>query len=96
MSKSKTARFRDSDFVAAKDCPKFPDGPLSAKNPPLPPPVCVIVAKKGRWVAVRDSKDLSKKTLLFTVKEWNVFIGAVKKGEFDSKCLGLWWINGKA
>lgn len=44
---------------------------------------CVKVAMKKDGVAVRDSKDQSNLTLVFTKDEWEAFIGGVKKGEFD-------------
>lgn len=62
-------RFRDSDFHKAS-------GTLMRR-------ICVMVAHKNGAVAVRDSKDASKKTLIFNEAEWNVFIKGVKAGEFD-------------
>ena len=43
---------------------------------------CVTVARKLEGVAIRDSKDSSKKTLFFTNKEFTAFIGGVKAGKF--------------
>ncbi len=51
-------------------------------HPKLLPP-CVSVAIKGDVVAVRDTKDPTKNTLLFTHDEWNSFIAGVKQGAFD-------------
>jgi hypothetical protein len=44
---------------------------------------CVQVARKPRGVALRDSKDPTKKTLFFDHEEWKAFIQGAKKGEFD-------------
>lgn len=46
------------------------------------PKTCVLVAKKQEGVAVRDSKDSSRRTLYFTNKEWDAFTKAVKANEF--------------
>ena len=62
-------RFRDRDFRKAK-------GTLMRR-------ICVMVAHKDGAIAVRDSKDSSKKTLIFNEAEWGVFIKGVKDGEFD-------------
>lgn len=45
--------------------------------------VCVMVAHKDGAIAVRDSKDPSRKTLIFNKAEWGAFIKGVKAGEFD-------------
>jgi len=37
----------------------------------------------GGMVAVRDSKNPDGGKLIFTEKEWSVFVAAVKGGEFD-------------
>lgn len=44
---------------------------------------CVMVAKTRRGVALRDTKDPSKKTLFYTHPEWDAFLKGVKAGEFD-------------
>ena len=44
---------------------------------------CVAVAVTPEGVAVRDTKDPSKKTLFFTREEWRAFTGGVKDGEFE-------------
>lgn len=62
-------RFKDSDF-------KKPTGTLMRR-------ICVMVAHKDGAIAVRDSKDASKKTLIFNEAEWGVFITGVKAGEFN-------------
>lgn len=46
------------------------------------PKTCVLVAKKEEGVAIRDSKDKTKKTLFFNHKEWDAFKKAVKADEF--------------
>ncbi len=46
-------------------------------------PRCVQVAIKQEGVAVRDSKDPTKKTLFFNHEEWEAFTKGVKEGEFD-------------
>lgn len=43
---------------------------------------CVMVAKKAELIAVRDSKDATKNTLIFTKGEWEAFINGVRAGEF--------------
>ncbi len=62
-------KFNDSDFRKAS-------GTLMRR-------ICVMVAHKNGAVAVRDSKDASKKTLIFNKEEWDVFVRGVKAGEFD-------------
>lgn len=47
------------------------------------PKTCVSVAIRPEGVAVRDSKDKSKKTLFFTHDEWNAFLKGRKAGEFN-------------
>ncbi len=44
---------------------------------------CVSVAKTSQGVAVRDTKDKTKKTLFFKPDEWRAFVKGVKNGEFD-------------
>jgi hypothetical protein len=45
---------------------------------------CVEVADNLQGVvAVRDSKDPTGPTLVFTLAEWEAFIGGAKDGEFD-------------
>ena len=48
-------------------------------------PICVAVAITPSVVAVRDTKDAGKVTLLFTPNEWEAFTKGVKAGEFDIK-----------
>lgn len=48
-----------------------------------PHKACVMIARKNKVVAVRNSKDPSRATLIFTEKEWDAFIKGVKAGEFD-------------
>jgi hypothetical protein len=48
-------------------------------------PKCVSVAIKPEGVAIRDTKDASKATLLFTNDEWKAFIDGAKDGQFDVK-----------
>lgn len=62
-------KFNDSDFRKAS-------GTLMRR-------ICVMVAHKDGAIAVRDSKDASKKTLIFNEKEWDIFIKGVKAGEFN-------------
>jgi hypothetical protein len=35
-------------------------------------------------VGVRDSKDLTRAPLVYTLDEWRAFVGGVKDGEFDA------------
>ena len=44
---------------------------------------CVQVAKTAQGVAIRDSKDASKKTLFYTHEEFQAFVQGAKNGEFD-------------
>ena len=44
---------------------------------------CVEVASVDGAIAVRDSKDRSGPTLIYTPAEWEAFIGGVRDGEFD-------------
>jgi Domain of unknown function (DUF397) len=44
---------------------------------------CVEVAFVQGRVAVRDSKDRSGRTLVFTGPEWEAFLRGVRAGEFD-------------
>lgn len=44
---------------------------------------CVEVAITDEGVAVRDTKDRTKTPHIYTLAEWNAFIGGVKDGEFD-------------
>lgn len=81
MQKGKVVKFHDSDFVAAKNCHKYPSGTASKEGPPEPP-VCVLVARKNGFVGIRDSKDPTKKTLIFSDAEFKAFANGIKKGEF--------------
>lgn len=45
--------------------------------------ICVAVAHKNGAVAVRDTKDPNRTTLVYSEDEWNAFIAGVKAGEFD-------------
>lgn len=67
--KLRKIKFKDSDFRKAS-------GTLMRR-------ICVMVAHKKGAIAVRDSKDASRKTLVFNEKEWGVFVKGVKAGEFD-------------
>ena len=62
-------RFEDHDFRKASDT--------------LMRRICVMVAHKDGAIAVRDSKDPERTTLLFNEEEWGVFVQGVKDGEFD-------------
>ena len=46
-------------------------------------PLCVEVAIGDNVVAVRNSNDPMKNTLICTPGEWGAFIRGVKAGEFD-------------
>jgi hypothetical protein len=35
-------------------------------------------------VGVRDSKELTRAPLVYTLDEWRAFVGGVKDGEFDA------------
>ncbi|WP_329425320.1 DUF397 domain-containing protein [Streptosporangium sp. NBC_01495] len=49
---------------------------------------CVEVASltAGR-IGVRDSKDRSGPSLIFSPAEWHAFIGGIKGGEFDDPAI---------
>ncbi|MET4695708.1 DUF397 domain-containing protein [Endozoicomonas lisbonensis] len=56
----------------------------SLECPPCFNVACVAVAISPKQeVALRNSSDPNKTTLLFTRSEWSVFIKGVKNGEFD-------------
>jgi Domain of unknown function (DUF397) len=44
---------------------------------------CVEVALGGDRVAVRDSKQPARSTLLFSIDSWAAFVAGVRHGEFD-------------
>lgn len=64
--------------------PQFDDGDFTksswSKNNPK---TCVAVAIKPDGVGVRDTKDETQTTLVYTREEWEAFIKGVKAGEFD-------------
>ncbi len=70
MQKKTNTRFKDNDFKKGTGS----DGK---------PFCCVMVARDKDGVAVRDSKDSKKNTLHFNNKEWEVFLQAIKDGEFE-------------
>ena len=45
---------------------------------------CVEVAFVDGQVAVRDSKNPTGPTLVFTAAEWTAFVGGVAAGEFEA------------
>jgi hypothetical protein len=46
---------------------------------------CVEVAKLHTGhIGIRDSKDANSPILRFTDREWEAFLGGVRKGEFDA------------
>lgn len=63
--------FKDEDFKTPSMCV-----PTTQWN-------CVSVAITPSAIGVRDTKDSSKMTLVFTYEEWAVFLESVKMGEFD-------------
>ena len=65
--------FEDHDFRKSSRSQAYPFLPFN----------CVMVAVKEGAIAVRDSKDPEKKTLVFDNHEWTAFIEGVKNGEFD-------------
>jgi Domain of unknown function (DUF397) len=44
---------------------------------------CVEVAFAGDAVGVRDSKNPAGPALIFTLGEWDAFLGGARDGEFD-------------
>jgi len=70
MRESKKFKASDGDFIKSS---------FSKNNPKT----CVMVATKPEGVAIRDSKDGTKKTLFFSHDEWGAFLRGAKGGEFD-------------
>ncbi|GAA3416815.1 DUF397 domain-containing protein [Streptosporangium vulgare] len=46
---------------------------------------CVEVASLSNSIAVRDSKDPSGATLVFSPSDWAAFLGCLKTGDFDTR-----------
>jgi len=44
---------------------------------------CIEVASTAGKITLRDSKDPSGPTLVYTPAEWHAFLDGAKKGEFD-------------
>lgn len=44
---------------------------------------CVEVRRVDDTIEVRDTKDRSKPPHVYTLAEWDAFIGGAKDGEFD-------------
>jgi hypothetical protein len=65
----RSVQFMDSDFRKATQT--------------LMRRICVMVGYRDGAIAVRDSKDPARTTLIFNRDEWNAFIKGVKDGEFD-------------
>ena len=81
MDKTKEARGRykpNPAFGGRKE----KDGFLCAEKSPWFV-FCVAVKRGKRRVQIRDTKDLTDKTLSFSKGEWRTFIDGVKAGEFD-------------
>lgn len=66
-------KFDDREFKKSSRTPAYPQTQYQ----------CVMVAMRDGVVAVRDSKDPTKNTIVFTDTEWKAFVGGVKDGEFD-------------
>ena len=48
---------------------------------------CVEVAyRSDGYVEVRDSKDLQREPLVFTVEEFEAWVAGAKAGDFDDLC----------
>ena len=62
---------------------EFHDGDFRKASGTLMRRVCVAVAHKNGAIGVRDSKDATRSTLVFSGPEWKAFVEGVKKGEFD-------------
>lgn len=69
----KKVQFDDGDFKKSSHTPAYPFVPFC----------CVMIAQKAGAIAIRDSKDISKTTLIFNEAEWIAFVKGVKAGEFD-------------
>ena len=68
-----------SDNIEDED--GFRKSSFSVRNPVIR--FCVSVRMTKDAVTVRDTKDLTKRTLSFSLGEWEAFIKGVKDGEFD-------------
>ena len=44
---------------------------------------CVMVARQGESVLIRNSADPEGPVNVFTCEEWSVFIDGIKLGDFD-------------
>lgn len=44
---------------------------------------CVVAGIQGDTIVVGDTKNPDRKPFGYTLKEWNTFVAAVKRGEFD-------------
>lgn len=44
---------------------------------------CVEIEIRSNSVAMRDSKDPTGPTLVFTPDEWSAFVSGVRAGEFE-------------
>ena len=66
----KKAAFPEEAFKVSSFCKPHPN-------------FCVAVAKNDERVAVRNSADHKKVTVIFTDAEWAAFVAGVKNGEFD-------------
>lgn len=65
-------QFNDGDFKKSSYTPAYPYVPYC----------CVMIAKKDGIIAIRDSKDALKTTLVFNEAEWIAFVKGIKAGEF--------------
>lgn len=73
-----------SKYVPGPDGRKVcPEGFKCSGDTLFPKPLDCVAVKISDDVRIRDTKDKSDTTLVFTKSEWAAFISGVKKGEFD-------------
>lgn len=71
----------DSDFVSMHSQERGAKAPASGRWGMVV--ICVGVAKKNGVVAVRNTNDPDKATVLFSKREWKTFTDGIKAGAFD-------------
>ncbi len=83
--KKKFKAIEDADFISMHD---LPAGTLDSADPDPKSgnwgqvKICVGVARKNGIVAVRNTNDPDKETVLFSAEEWETFVSGVKAGVF--------------
>lgn len=83
MPKNNALKKACTRYAPGKDGLKERDGFVCPRGSGMKwfPCVAVKVTKDG--ASVRDTKDVTDKTLSYTKREWKVFVDAVKAGQYD-------------